>query len=188
MSIPSNLTRPADFATPRHMCRRPPGKPDASLSRQRPGQESEAREAVEGAACQIFAARATEADLDRLDQSLLARAFETETARFRAGSSYAEAPRRMRRTLTNSFQIALGRGIAAKLLRLRQSREAALRTSTGRDLVVAKADVVDAELTKLGLHLRTRTRSGPRRVLRDAFEAGHQAGLGFECRPGVTQG
>jgi DNA-binding GntR family transcriptional regulator len=32
----------------------------------------EAREAVEGTACQIFAARATEADLDRLDQALAA--------------------------------------------------------------------------------------------------------------------
>jgi hypothetical protein len=55
-------------------------------------------------------------------------------------------------------------------------------------LVVAKADVVEAELTKLGLHLRARTRSGGRRVLRDAFEAGHAAGLGFEFTPGVTQG
>ena len=117
---------------------------------------------------------------------LVERAFETETARFRAGPSYAEAPTRMRRTLTNSFQIGLGRGIVAKLHRLRETRETALRTSTGRDLVVAKTDVVDAELTKLGLHLRTRTRSGGRRVLRDAFEAGHRTGLGFEYTPGVA--
>jgi hypothetical protein len=90
--------------------------------------------------------------------------------------------------LTNSFQIGLGRGIVAKLHRLREAREAALRTSTGRDLVVVKADVVEAELTKLGLYLRARTRSGGRRVLRDAFDAGHAAGLGFEFTPGVTQG
>jgi ribosomal protein S18 acetylase RimI-like enzyme len=61
-----------------------------------------------------------------------------------------------------------------------------LRTSTGRDLVVAKADVVDTELAKLGLHLRARSRSIGRRVLRDAFEAGHEAGLGFEYTPGVA--
>jgi hypothetical protein len=90
---------------------------------------------------------------------LVEHAFETETTRFRAGSDYQNAPSGLRRTLTNSFQIGLGRGITAKLHRLREAREPALRTSTGRDLVVAKADVVDAELAKLGLHLRTRSRS-----------------------------
>ncbi|MBV8613061.1 MAG: DUF2786 domain-containing protein [Acetobacteraceae bacterium] len=117
---------------------------------------------------------------------LVERAFETETARFRAGPDYAEAPTRLRRTLTNSFQIGLGRGVTAKLHSLREAREAALRASSGRDLVVAKADVVEEELAKLGLHLRARSRTGGRRVLRDAFEAGHEAGLGFEYTPGVT--
>jgi hypothetical protein len=46
--------------------------------------------------------------------------------------------------------------------------------------------VVEAELAKLGLHLRARSRSGGRRVLREAFDAGHAAGLGFEYTPGVT--
>jgi hypothetical protein len=117
---------------------------------------------------------------------LVERAFETETARFRAGPDYAGAPSRLRRTLTNSFGIGLARGIVAKLHGLREAREAALRTSSGRDLVVAKADVVEAELAKLGLHLRVRSRSGGRRVLREAFDAGHAAGLGFEYTPGVT--
>ena len=61
-----------------------------------------------------------------------------------------------------------------------------MRASSGRDLVVAKADVVEEELAKLGLHLRARSRTGGRRVLRDAFETGHEAGLGFEYTPGVT--
>ena len=117
---------------------------------------------------------------------LVERAFETETTRFRAGPDYSEAPSRLRRTLTNSFQIGLGRGIAAKLHSLRAARETALRTSSGRDLVVAKADVVEAELAKLGLHLRARSRTGGQRVLRAAFEAGHAAGLGFEYTPGVA--
>jgi hypothetical protein len=117
---------------------------------------------------------------------LVERAFETETAQFRAGATYADAPTRVRRTMANSFQIGLGRGIVAKLHSLREAREASLRTASGRDLVVAKAGVVEAELAKLGLHLRARSRSGGRRVLRDAFEAGHEAGLGFEYTPGVT--
>jgi Protein of unknown function (DUF2786) len=114
---------------------------------------------------------------------LVERAFEAETARFRAGATYADAPTRVRRTMTNSFQVGLGRGIVAKL---RSLREASLRTASGRDLVVAKADVIEAELARLGLHLRARSRSGGRRVLREAFEAGHEAGLGFEYTPGVT--
>ena len=112
-------------------------------------------------------------------------AFETETALFRAGPTYAGTPTRLRRTTTNSFTIGLGRGIVAKLAALRQAREVALRGASGRDLVVAKQSVVDADLATLGLHLRTRTRSGPRRVLRDVYEQGHEAGLGFEYMPGL---
>ncbi len=68
---------------------------------------------------------------------------------------------------------------------MRQAREAALRGASGRDLVVAKAGVVEAELAKLGLHLHARSRSGGRRVLQDIYEQGHEAGLGFEYTPGI---
>ena len=77
------------------------------------------------------------------------------------------------------------RGIAAKLRTLREAREATLRGSSGRDLVVAKAGVVDAELDKLGLRFRARKGTAGRRVLAHAFEQGHEAGLGFEYTPGV---
>ena len=116
---------------------------------------------------------------------LLERAFETETVRFRAGKTYAAMPTRVRRTATNSFGIGLARGIAAKLRTSREAREAALRGSSGCDLVVAKAGVVDAELDKLGLRFRARKGTAGRRVLTHAFEQGHEAGLGFEYTPGV---
>ena len=119
---------------------------------------------------------------------LVERAFETETARFRAGDTYAAMPTRVRRTATNSFGIGLARGIAAKLRTLREAREAALRGSSGCDLVVAKAGVVDAELDKLGLRFRARKGTAGRRVLTHAFEQGHEAGLGFEYTPGVGHG
>jgi len=117
---------------------------------------------------------------------LVEQAFETETAQFRAGETYTAAHTRVRRTATNSFQIGLARGITSKLRTLREAREAMLRSASGRDLVVAKAGIVESELAKLGLHLRARKRSAGRRVLRDAFEQGHEAGLGFEYTPGVT--
>jgi len=116
---------------------------------------------------------------------LVERTFETETARFRMGETYADMPTRVRRTATNSFGIGLARGISAKLRTLRDTREATLRGSSGRDLVVAKAGIVDAELAKLGLQLRARKGTTGRRVLQDAFEQGHEAGLGFGYTPGV---
>ncbi len=119
---------------------------------------------------------------------LVEAAFATETALFRAGANYAAMPSGMRRTATNSFQIGLGRGIAAKLHTLREAREGALRTAAGRDLVVAKADVIEAELAGLGLQLRARSRSRGARVLREQYEQGRQAGLGFSYTPGLERG
>lgn len=113
-------------------------------------------------------------------------AFETETAGFRAGPTYAEMPSPLRRTATNSFGIGLARGIVAKLHTLRQAREGALRGASGRDLVVAKANVVEAELARLGMQFRARKGPAGRRVLQDAYDEGHEAGLGFEYAPGVT--
>jgi len=116
---------------------------------------------------------------------LVEQAFDTETARFRAGPTYAGMPTGLRRTASNSFGIGLGRGIVAKLHGLRTAREAALRHSSGRDLVVAKADVVEAELARLGMRFHARKGPAGRRVLQDIYEQGHEAGLGFEYTPGV---
>jgi len=116
---------------------------------------------------------------------LAEQAFDTETARFRMGETYADMPTRVRRTATNSFGIGIARGISAKLRTLRDAREATLRGSSGHDLVVAKAGIVDAELAKLGLQLRARKGTAGRRVLQDALEQGHEAGLAFEYTPGV---
>jgi len=82
----------------------------------------------------------------------------------------------------------LARGITAKLRAVRDAREVTLRGTSGRDLVVAKAAVVDEELAKLGLQFRARKGTAGRRVLLDAFDQGHEAGLGFEYTPGVGHG
>lgn len=118
---------------------------------------------------------------------LVDQAFARETALFKADRTYAEMPSRLRRTATNSFQIGLGRGITAKLQTLRAEREKGLRGSSGHDLVVVKAGMVEAELSNLGLKLRARGRSGGRRVLSEAFDQGHAAGLGFSYTPGIGE-
>ena len=116
---------------------------------------------------------------------LVDQAFTRETALFKSGETYAALPSGLRRTATNSFQIGLGRGIIAKLHDLRTRREVVLRGSSGRDLVVLKADIVEAEMAALGLSLQSRSRSGGRRLLKDAFDQGHAAGLDFEYTPGI---
>ena len=66
------------------------------------------------------------------------------------------------------------------------AREAALGGASRHDVVAAKAGVVEAELAKLGLHLRVRSKSGDRRVLQEIYEQGHQAGLDVEYTPGIS--
>ena len=62
-----------------------------------------------------------------------------------------------------------------------------MRAETGRDLVPVKEAVVEEELARLGLRFQTRNGGRGRYVLRDAYEAGHEAGDRFEYRPGITE-
>ena len=50
-----------------------------------------------------------------------------------------------------------------------------------------KEAVVEDELAKLGLRFHARGGSKGRYVLRDAYEAGHEAGDRFEYRPGIGE-
>jgi hypothetical protein len=110
---------------------------------------------------------------------LVERAFETETIAFRASDLYARMAGE-RRSATNSFQIGLARGICDKLRTLQAARDAGRRSASGRDLVPVKAAMVEEELAKLGLDLKTRGVGGARRVLADAFREGKAAGQRFE--------
>ncbi len=110
---------------------------------------------------------------------MVERAFDTETDMFRAGEIYLELAGE-RRSATNSFQIGLARGIAGKLGSMREARDAVMRSSSGRDLVPAKAALVDEEMAKLGLNLQRKGSSRGKRVLRDAYAAGEAAGQRFE--------
>jgi hypothetical protein len=57
---------------------------------------------------------------------------------------------------------------------------------TGRDLVILKALVVDAELEKLDLKLRT-VRRTTRMVAPAAYEAGGVAGASLAINPGIRE-
>ena len=111
--------------------------------------------------------------------------FTTETAQFKTDAIYGRLDPDERRKAINSFQIGLSHGIVGKLKSMKAKRDAANKTSSGRDLVPLKTSVIDDELAKLGLSFEAKTRGRRKRVLVDAYEAGHVAGRRFEVRAGV---
>lgn len=118
---------------------------------------------------------------------LIALAFATETSAFQATEIYRSAHGSRRRSAVNSFQVGLARGIIGKLDTLRQSREAASGSTSGRALVPVKESIIDAEMDRLGLSLRRRN-AVRRMVQAAAFGAGREAGERFEYRPGIERG
>lgn len=118
---------------------------------------------------------------------LIEQAFETETQQFKQSQLYASHRKGERRSATHSFQTGLAQGIRWKLERLRAERETTMQAAAGRDLVVVKDEVIDQDLAKLGLHFTTRGSRRRRSVLKDAYDAGQEAGDRFTFRPGVAE-
>ncbi len=73
--------------------------------------------------------------------------------------------------------------IADKLVAMKRERDA-VNSGTGRDLVLLKTSVVDAELGKLDLKLRT-VRRTTRMVAPAAYEACGAAGASLAINPGI---
>ena len=74
--------------------------------------------------------------------------------------------------------------IADELTAMKRKRDA-VNNGTGRDLVVLKNSVVDAELEKLELKLRT-VPGVARIVSPAAYEAGETAGASLAIDPGIS--
>ena len=101
-------------------------------------------------------------------------AVRTELGRYKTAPAY-RAFRHQERHLANaSFTLGMVGSIADRLLAMKAARDNAAR-GTGRGLVVLKQSVVDAEIDRLGLALRTVPRAS-RPVSPIAYEAGEAAG------------
>jgi hypothetical protein len=111
--------------------------------------------------------------------------FTTETTQFKNGAIYGRSNTDERRKAINSFQIGLSHGLVGKLKSMKAERDAANKTTSGRDLVPLKTSVVDDELAKLGLSFEAKSRGRRKRVLVEAYEAGQVAGRRFEVRAGI---
>jgi hypothetical protein len=91
---------------------------------------------------------------------------------------------RHRRDEKGSFQFGMAVSIAEKLTVMKTERDDANRRSSGRDLVVVRHAIVEAEYEKLNLALR-RGRASGKKVEASAFQAGQAAGQSLALRPGV---
>jgi hypothetical protein len=83
----------------------------------------------------------------------------------------------------SSLMLGMVASIADKLTAMKRKRDA-VNNGTGRDLVVLKASVVDAELERLDLKLRTVHRA-TRTVAPAAYEAGEVAGASLALNRGI---
>ncbi|MGY3233421.1 hypothetical protein ACVWZ4_006045 [Bradyrhizobium sp. USDA 4472] len=110
-------------------------------------------------------------------------AVRAELGRFKTSIEYSRFRHQQRHLANASFTLGMVVSIADRLLAIKASRDQ-VNEGTGRELVVLKTSVVDAEFDKLGLKLRTQRSSG-RMVSTTAYDAGGAAGTALPINPGV---
>jgi hypothetical protein len=122
----------------------------------------------------IFFGLRADVDAAHFLTELIDGAVRFELGRYKVGRDYQRLPHKARHEANASFMLGMVASIADKLTAMKARRDEASR-GTGRELVVRKAIVVDAELEKLGVTLRAIPGAG-RMVSLDAYEAGGVAG------------
>jgi hypothetical protein len=116
---------------------------------------------------------------------LIDTAVRTELGRYKTSADYRQFRHQERHLANASFALGMVGSIADKLEAMKAERDAA-KNSTGRGLVVLKTAVVDTELEKLDLQLRTVER--PRRMIApEAYDAGDAAGASFSLNPAIRK-
>ncbi len=110
-------------------------------------------------------------------------AVRAELGRFKTSVDYSRFRHQERHLANASFALGMVASIADRLVAIKAGRDQ-VNEGTGRGLVVLKSSVVDAELEKLDLKLRT-TRSSGRMVSMTAYEAGGAAGASLAINPGL---
>ena len=116
---------------------------------------------------------------------LIDTAVRCELGRYKNSRDYERFRHKERHIANASFALGMVASIADKLTAMKAGRDEA-NSSTGRDLVVLKTAIVDAELEKLDLNLR-RARGGRRMVSASAYEAGSSAGASLAINPGIGE-
>ena len=112
-------------------------------------------------------------------------AVRTELGRYKTSAEYRQFRHQERHLANASFALGMVGSIAGKLEAMKAERDE-VKNSTGRGVVVLKTAVVDTELEKLDLGLRTVER--PRRMIApEAYDAGDAAGASFTINPAIRK-
>jgi hypothetical protein len=112
-------------------------------------------------------------------------AVRTELGRYKTSTEYQRFRHQERHLANASFALGMVVSIADKLAAMKAVRDEVDR-GTGRGLVVLKTAIVDTELAKLDLKLRTVQRAG-RMVSPMAYDAGGEAGASLAINPGLRK-
>ena len=110
-------------------------------------------------------------------------AVRSELGRYKTSSDYQRIRHQERHLANASFTLGMVASIADKLMAMKAGRDQ-VNNSTGRGLVVLKTAVVDTELEKLDLKLRTVHRTS-RMISPMAYDAGGEAGESFAINPAI---
>jgi hypothetical protein len=116
---------------------------------------------------------------------LIDTAVRSELGRYKTTPEYRQFRHKQRHMANASFALGMVASIADKLTVMKAGRDEA-NHGTGRDLIVLKAAVVEAELDKLELNLRA-VRRPSRMVSTSAYEAGSAAGASLAINPGIGE-
>jgi hypothetical protein len=117
---------------------------------------------------------------------LIDSAVRFELGRYKNSADYRRFRHQDRHTVNASFALGMVASIADKLLAMKAERDEVSRSS-GRDLVILKAAVIEAELEKLNLTFRQGRRAG-RTISQSAYEAGGDAGASMAINPAIRSG
>ena len=112
-------------------------------------------------------------------------AVRAELGRYKTTAEYQRFRHQDRHVANASFALGMVASIADKLVAMKAGRDE-VNNSTGRGLVVLKAAVVDTELEKLDLKLRTVSSRG-RMVSPAAYDAGGAAGASLAINPAIRE-
>jgi hypothetical protein len=111
-------------------------------------------------------------------------AVRSELGCYKNSAGYQRFRHQDRHLANSSFTLGMVASVADKLSAMKRERDA-VKDGSGRDLVVLKASVVDAELAKLDLNLRTMSVPDiTRMVSPTAYEAGEAVGVSLTINPG----
>src|SRR5271155_2675510 len=138
-----------------------------------------------GEARYIFFGLRSDIEVAHYLTEIIDNAVRSELGRYKNSADYRRFRHQDRHVANSSFMLGMVASIADKLTGMKQERDA-VTNGTGRDLVVLKASVVDAELEKLDLKLRT-VRRATRMVSPTAYEVGETAGASLAINPGISR-